>query len=272
MKKFSVVLAILFASYLYVTTEALSSGEDLQVHYIDVGQGDSIFIEFPNNEVMLIDGGEREKGNIVADYIKNEGYDKINYVIATHPHSDHIGGLIEVIDTFEIGNIYMPKVSHTTKTYEDLLLTIQNNGLKIKEAKPSVIFENEDLKLSFLTPDKIYDNLNDNSAVVKLEYGNNSFLFMGDLENEEKINHDVDVVKIGHHGSDTSSSEQFVKNSNALYGIISVGEDNKYNHPSKDVINLWESYGTKVFRTDLCGNIIVTSNKVDIEVECTNDN
>lgn len=227
-----------------------SSGT-LRVNYIDVGQGDSIFIQLPNNETMLIDAGEAYKSDNVINYLNNLGITKIDYVIGTHPHTDHIGGLEEVINTFDIGSIYMPRASSTSKTYEDLLTTISSKGLKVKTAKSGVVVLDEDnLKLEFIAPNSdSYSELNNYSAVLKLTYLDNTFLFMGDAEtlSEEEITSEIkaDVIKVGHHGSDSSSSLEFVKKVSPEYAIIMVGEGNSYNHPYQSIIDRYESVGGK---------------------------
>ena len=241
-----------------------SSGT-LKVNYIDVGQGDSIFIQLPNNKTMLIDAGEAYKSDNVINYLNDLGITKINYVIGTHPHTDHIGGLEEVINTFDIGSIYMPRASSTSKTYEDLLTTISSKGLKVKTAKSGVVVLDEDnLKLEFIAPNSdSYSELNNYSAVLKLTYLDNTFLFMGDAEtlSEDEITNEIkaDVIKVGHHGSDSSSSLEFVKKVSPEYAIIMVGEGNSYNHPYQSIIDRYESVGAKVLRTDLDGNIVCDS-------------
>ena len=251
------------------------SGDTLRVNYIDVGQGDSIFIQLPNKETMLIDAGEAYEVDNVINYLNNLGIKKIDYVVGTHPHTDHIGGLEEVINTFDVGTIYMPKVSSNSKTFEDLLTTISNKGLKVETAKSGVVFLDEDnLKLEFIAPNSDnYSNLNNYSAVLKLTYLDNTFLFMGDAEtlSEDEITSDVnaDVIKVGHHGSDSSSSVEFVKKVSPEYAIIMVGEGNSYNHPYQSIIDRYESVGAKVLRTDLDGNIVCDSDGVD--VTCSGD-
>lgn len=245
--------------------------EKLVIHYIDVGQGDSAFIELPNQKTILIDAGEKKEGKTVANYIKNLGYNKIDYVIGTHPHSDHIGGLEEVITTFDVNNIYMPKVVATSKVYENLLLTIKNMDKSIKRASKGVnIFEEDNLSASFLSPIKEeYSNLNNYSAVLKIKYGDNTFLFMGDLEKDEEANLDdisCNVIKVGHHGSNTSSSNEFIKRANPKYAIISVGENNKYGLPSNSILKRYQENNTEVIRTDLSGTIKVTSDGSNINV------
>lgn len=245
----------------------------LKVHYLDVGQGDSIFIELPNNETMLIDAAESYQSENIINYLKNLNYQKIDYVIGTHPHTDHIGGLKNIINTFEIGKIYMPKVVSTTKTYESLLMAIKDKNLKINTAKAGTsIIDTDDLKINILAPNNsIYTELNNYSVVTKITYGTTKFLFMGDAEklseNEIKENVTADVIKIGHHGSNTSSSIDFIKKVNAKYGIISVGLNNKYNLPKEETITNWENSGTKIYLTSTNGTIRASSDGTNIKIE-----
>lgn len=245
----------------------------LKVHYLDVGQGDSIFIELPNNETMLIDAAESYQSENIINYLKNLNYQKIDYVIGTHPHTDHIGGLKDIINTFEIGKIYMPKVVSTTKTYENLLMTIKDKNLKINTAKAGTsIIDTDALKINILAPNNsTYTELNNYSAVTKITYGTTKFLFMGDAEklSENEIKEDVtaDVIKIGHHGSNTSSSINFIKKVNAKYGIISVGLNNKYNLPKEETITNWENSGTKIYLTSINGTITAISDGTNIKIE-----
>ena len=245
----------------------------LKVHYLDVGQGDSIFVELPNNETMLIDAAESYQSENIINYLKNLNYQKIDYVIGTHPHTDHIGGLKNIINTFEIGKIYMPKVVSTSKTYESLLMAIKDKNLKINTAKAGTsIIDTDALKINILAPNNsIYTELNNYSVVTKITYGTTKFLFMGDAEklseNEIKENVTADVIKIGHHGSNTSSSIDFIKKVNAKYGIISVGLNNKYNLPKEETITNWENSGTKIYLTSTNGTIRASSDGTNIKIE-----
>lgn len=245
----------------------------LKVHYLDVGQGDSIFVELPNNETMLIDAAESYQSENIINYLKNLNYQKIDYVIGTHPHTDHIGGLKDIINTFEIGKIYMPKVISTTKTYESLLMAIKDKNLKINTAKAGTsIIDTDALKINILAPNNsTYTELNNYSVVTKITYGTTKFLFMGDAEklseNEIKENVTADVIKIGHHGSNTSSSIDFIKKVNAKYGIISVGLNNKYNLPKEETITNWENSGTKIYLTSTNGTIRASSDGTNIKIE-----
>jgi competence protein ComEC len=247
--------------------------DTLGVHFLDVGQADSIFIELPNKQTMLIDAGNNTDDKFVVDYIKDLYYDRIDYIVGTHPHEDHIGGLDTVINTFEIQNVYMPKVEHTTKTFKDVLLAVKNKNLKIKTAKAGVnIIDNNDLQIDIIAPvSNEYEDLNNYSAVVKIAYKDNTFLFMGDAEkiSEEEITADVkaDVIKIGHHGSHTSTSEEFLKRVSPTYAVITVGKDNDYGHPHVETINLLNKSNIKVFRTDLSGTVTIKSDGHSINVE-----
>lgn len=250
---------------------------DLKMHFIDVGQGDAIFIELPNGETLLIDAGEAWKANNVFNYVnQNLGYITLNYIVATHPHSDHIGGLSLMLDSFNVNNIYMTKATSTSKTYENLLESIDFFGLKINTAKAgTILVEEEDLLVEIVSPvNDTYSNTNNYSAIVKITYNEISAIFMGDAEElieEALVNsgdiQNVDVVKVGHHGSDSSSIDEFVTAANAKFAIISVGEGNTYNHPSADVVKKWEVSGSSVYQTDIHGNIVITTDGKSLSVE-----
>ena len=226
--------------------------DDLVVHYIDVGQADSILIQLPNGQTMLIDGGESNNASSILSYMRSLNITTIDYLIATHPHSDHIGGLPTIIDSIDIGSVYMPRVSHTTQTFERLLTAIQNKGLQIDTAKAGVdILSEPDLQISIVAPvNETYSELNDYSAVIMITYSNNTFLFMGDAEvlSESHITADVsaDVLKVGHHGSDTSTSAVFLQKVSPDYAVISVGSGNSYGHPSDSTLSRLNDAGIKI--------------------------
>lgn len=245
----------------------------LVAHFIDVGQGDANFLELPNGDVMLIDAGIASSGDDIVEYIKDLGYTDIDYVIATHPHADHIGGMSEVIEAFDVGTIYMPKAVSTSKTYENLLETIKEKGKSIHTGREGVeVLNEDDLTIEMLAPvSEDYSNLNDYSIVLKITYGDVSFLYTGDAEetNLSEITKDLsaDVLKVGHHGSDTSTTDEFLAKVNPSYAVISVGEGNSYGHPAESTINLLKEYTNSIYRTDLNGTVIIRSDGVNIEVE-----
>ena len=251
------------------TVYALVGDEgELRVSFIDVGQGDSEFIELPNGDTLLIDAGTNETGADVVNYIESLGYSSIDYVVGTHPHEDHIGGLDDVIRTFDVESVYMPKVTADTKTFEDVLDAVAEKGLSINTAKAGVsIVDGEDLSVKMLAPvlDE-YDNTNDYSAVIKVVYGDTSFLFTGDAEEyaEDLITGDVDsdVLKVGHHGSSTSTGEAFLERVSPSYAVISCGLGNSYGHPHTETIE--KLGGIPVLRTDEMGTIVATSEGSEI--------
>lgn len=241
----------------------------LKVHFIDVGQGDSIFAELPNGETLLIDGGPKE--NTVADYISSLGYNHINYVTATHPDADHITGLPRVLETMVVDIFYMPEKEHTTQIFEKMLNAVAANGCNAVYAHAGgKIIDSDILKMNFIAPINPSNDNNKMSAVIKLVYKNSSFLFTGDADFDEEYDilnsgYDVhaDVLKIGHHGSASSTSELFLQNVNPTYAVISAGKNNRYNHPTEQVLSLLSSYNINVFRTDTQGTVIFESNGFD---------
>lgn len=252
------------------TKNSVVQGE-LKVHYIDVGQADSILIQ-QGNHSMLIDAGNNDDSTLVRDYIKKQGITTLDYVIGTHPHEDHIGGLDYVINAFNIGSIYMPKKTATTKTYKDVLNAVKAKGLGITEPKVGQTLQLGEAKLTIMGPFTIYDDANNCSIVVKVEFGQNSFLFTGDAEGTAEmamvnanLNLKSDVLKVGHHGSKTSTVAEFLNKVNPQYAVISVGKNNEYKHPTEGVMNRIKNKNIKVYRTDEQGTIIATSNGKDIK-------
>lgn len=266
----TLTLSFLFflSEYFFDTVPVIDKtySSKLKVHIINVGQGDSILIE-SDNQYMLIDAGEKNKSDIVIDYLEDTGVKKLDYIIATHPHSDHIGGLSDVIDYFQIGKIIMPDVIHTSKTFENLIDTISENKLKI--TKPIVGNEYALGEASFIViapNNSSYNNLNDYSVGIKLIYNENSFIFTGDAETnseyemlENGINLDADVLKHGHHGSSTSSSDKFLDAVTPDITIISAGRDNQYGHPHIEILKAIEERDITLYRTDKQGTIILES-------------
>ena len=257
---------------------APTSGTKLKVHYIDVGQGDSEFLELPNGQTMLIDAGNPENGSQIVSYIKGLGHSKIDYLIATHPHSDHIGGMATVVKGLGIGKIYMPKVSTNTATYAGLLTAIKNKGLQVNTAKAGInLLKAGNLNIDMLAPVNITgDDLNQYSAVIKVTYGANKFLFMGDAgqPSEEQITADVsaDVLKVGHHGSSTATSQTFLNKVHPKYAVIEVGKGNTYGHPTAATLQKLQNVGATIYRTDKDGTIVFTSDTKTITIDKKSSN
>ncbi len=245
----------------------------LNVHFINVGQADCILITTPDNKTMLIDAGNNEDGDDVVKYIKSMGIDTIDVLIGTHPHEDHIGGMDNVIKSFDIKSFYMPRAANNTKTYEDVLDAAQSKGLKIiaGRAGMNIDFSNSVNAVILAPNSNTYKDLNNYSIVVKLTYKQNSFLFMGDAEKQSEneildkgYNVSADVLKIGHHGSSSSTSENLLAAVSPEYAVICAGRGNDYGHPHKETMKLLEDNGITVYRTDECGTIIASSDGTDI--------
>ncbi len=241
-------------------------GEDiLQIHFFDVGQADSTLI-ISDNKTMLIDAGTNEMGSKVVANIKKLGIEKIDYLIGTHPHEDHIGGLDDVIKNFEIGTIYMPKIQTNTKTFEDVLDAITEKNLTITTPKEGDKFElgkaECEIMLCGTGTKEEKENLNLSSIVTKVTYGKQSYLFMGDSEKENEQSRTwpkVNVLKVGHHGSNTSSSKEFLDQVLPQIAIISVGKDNSYGHPKQVILDRLNKIGALIYTTKDKGNILIES-------------
>ncbi|OCA99847.1 ComEC/Rec2 family competence protein [Clostridium beijerinckii] len=238
------------------------------VHYIDVGQGDCILVQV-NNKNLLIDSGPKSDRRKLFNYLSGLNLNKLDYVIATHPHEDHIGNMDDIIKTYSIGTFYSPKVESTTKSFEDMVDALKDKNLKVHVLKnnSNSIDLGENTKVNVFSPNKdFYDNLNNYSPVIKIQYGNTSFLFTGDAEKEvekEILNNNedisADVLKVGHHGSSTSTSKDFLKKVNPSIAVISVGKDNIYNHPDAITTKLLDESNIKTYRTDKDGTIVICS-------------
>lgn len=250
---------------------AATKGE-LKVYYFDVGQGDSTYIKTPNGDDILIDAGNNWYGDDVVNELKRLGVDDIEVMISTHPDADHVGGLDVVLQNFEVKSVYAPKVGHTTQTFEDFLLAVRDEGLSIKTAKAGVELPLKGIKANFVGPVKEYgDNLNDWSAALHIVYGETSFIFTGDAEEEAEadmlksgVDLKADVYKVGHHGSNTSTTQAFLDAVNPTYAVISAGADNRYGHPTKETLAKLEAIGAEIYRTDQQGTIIATSDGTNI--------
>ncbi len=247
---------------------------EMKVHFIDVGQADSTLIE-SNGKYMLIDAGNQADGSMLVSYLRSQGVSTLDYFIGTHPHEDHMGGAVAIINAFEIKTFIIPPKEHTAQFYENMLDTLISKDMQL--TKPNVGDKYSLGNASFIItgPVGTYgDELNNWSVGVKLTNGSNSFIFAGDAESEaeydilSKSDISGDVLRVNHHGSDSSTSNSYLNEVNPKYAVISVGSYNSYGHPTADVINKLKSKGVKIFRTDAQGTIIATSNGTDISWSC----
>lgn len=248
-----------------IDTEASRS---LRVHFLDVGQADSILIT-KGDEAMLLDGGNAPDAGKIIDYIKSHGVSALKYVLATHPHEDHIGALAAVIQSFQVENVIMPEVAATTRVFEDLLTAVGEKGLEITKPAHGDSYGLNGASFTILAPVySSYQDMNDHSIVIKLVNGRNSFLFTGDAEEQSEADMlslwgsdlQSDVLKAGHHGSASSTSRAFLDAVNPAYAVISVGAGNPFGHPDPSVLERLAARGIQVFRTDTHGDIVAVSN------------
>ncbi|EOU1840390.1 MBL fold metallo-hydrolase [Clostridium perfringens] len=261
-------------------SSAESEYSGMSVTYLNVGQGDSELIQV-NGINMLIDAGTNAGANDLVKDLKNRGIKTIDIAIATHPHEDHIGGMDEVLENFDVKSFYAPKVAHTTKTYENMLKAVKNEGLKIQQIKEGTKIDlGKDTEVQVYSPVKSqYEELNNYSPVMKISYGQNSFMFTGDAESlvEKEIlneNKDLkaDVLKLGHHGSHSSTSEEFLKAVNPSTAIVSCAKDNKYGHPHKETMSNLKKAGITVYETFRDGDITISSNGKKLDVKLHSEN
>ncbi|AXU65209.1 ComEC/Rec2 family competence protein [Clostridioides difficile] len=239
----------------------------LSIHMIDVGQGDSILVQTPTNKNILIDGGDEDSENIIISYLRQKRIKTIDIIIATHPDSDHIGSLDNVIKKFNVSSIYMPEQSTDSEAYQNLINSCTDKNLSIQYLyKNDVLNIDNNINIYVLSPSYIQEESNLNSIVFKLTFNDNSFLFMGDAEeeNEKEILHsfklnNINFIKIGHHGSNSSSSLEFIKKISPDIAAISCGYKNQYGHPHRKVIDNLKQNHVSIYRTDRIGDIVFYS-------------
>ncbi|HBP65663.1 MAG TPA: hydrolase [Desulfosporosinus sp.] len=249
----------------------------LQVHFINVGQADSILVIAPNGQTILIDGGNTEDGPGVVNYLKSQGVKELTAIVATHPHEDHIGGLDTVIHSFPPKQVYMANGTSTTKTFEDFITAVNASGAKKIRVKAGVKLDVPGIEGLFLAPNSDqYDDLNNFSAVLKITFGKVSFLLTGDAEKVSeaemlKSGQDLQatVLRVGHHGSSSSTTGEFLKAVSPKYAVISVGVHNDYGHPTQGTLNTLTKAGVQVYRTDQEGTIVATSDGQTVKLEKT---
>lgn len=243
---------------------------ELNIFYLDVGQGDSTFITI-NGCNMLIDSGNDQDGYYIVQFLKAQNIDKIDYFILTHCDEDHIGGAYKILDELQIGTLYMPNKENDTQTYERLLKAIERNNVNVNKnlkASKETLYTIGNASWKILSIDA-KNNLNDSSIVIELEYANTKYLFMGDATTkvEEMVEwNKVDVLKVAHHGSNSSTSQLFLEKVKPKYAIISVGRNNSHNLPDIDIIERLKNNNIKIYRTDENNTIWLTSDGTAIEI------
>ncbi len=251
-----------------------SQESELQVHFLDVGQGDCTLITC-DGEAMLIDAGDNDQGTKIQLYLEKQGISELKYVIGTHPDADHIGGLDVILYKFDCQTILMPQISSDTAEYRDVVDTMEHRGY---QNTPPVVGDTYWLgsaEFTVISPGRVYSDTNNSSVAILLQYGSHSFLFTGDAEQEaenDMVNSGIflhaDVYQAGHHGSSTSSSEAFLNAVSPQYAVISCAEGNSYGHPHAEIMDRLRSMGVLVYRTDEQGTIVAVSNGENLQWNC----
>lgn len=266
-----------FESMLYDVPVYNETQKDFVVHFIDVGQGDCTLVEC-GGKYLLIDAGENGHETQVLNYLRSLKVDKLDYVIATHQHSDHIGGLPEVLEEFSVDNIIMPRLTKaqtpTNSTYKAFLNAVKASGAKVISAKPGLVYALADSQFEILGPvTDDAEDINNMSAMTKITFGGTSFLITGDAETEEELeildngaDLDCDVLRAGHHGSYTSSCKDFLNAVTPEICVVSCGEGNDYGHPHDAALKRIKKHTDEIYRTDICGSIVMTSDGENIDI------
>lgn len=252
-------------------SDVFRDGSTLEVHFLDVGQGDATLIRC-GEAAMLIDAGNNSWGDDVRDYLEYQGIGDLDYVIGTHPDADHIGGLDVVMEAFDCGTVIMPDYEKDTQTYTDVTDVMEEKGYELTLPQVGTVYELGEAAFTIVAPNGEYgDNANDYSVGILLEHGENRFLLTGDAEEDSEadmldngIDLSADVLKAAHHGSRTANTEAFLERVNPEYVVISCGEGNSYGHPHAEVLNRIREMGIKVFRTDEEGTVVATSDGAGI--------
>lgn len=261
--------------FVHVPTVSGDSSSGMEVHFIDVGQGDATLI-LAGGHAMLIDAGDNSKGTAVQLYLQKRGVERLDYLVLTHTDSDHIGGADVIISKFDIGQIFLSDFKKDNKTYRELMESMKSRGMTFSTPETGAEYELGDAAFTVIAPNDTYDDPNNSSIGLILDYGENSFLFSGDCEEEAErdilengMNLDVDVYQAGHHGSRTSSTEEFLDAMSPEYAVISCEEGNSYGHPHAQTLNNLRARRVKVFRTDEQGSIVAYSDGTDITWNCS---
>lgn len=239
----------------------------MKAHFIDVGQGDSVFLELADGSTVLIDAGPSGAGAAVASYIRGLGYTGIGTVVMTHPDADHVGGMVSVLNSFDIGKVYAPNASNNTITWENVLDALIGKGLPINLAYAGVDISTPSASLAFSLPGSSATTTNDASAVLLARYGSTRFLFTGDADAGDLAAcyfGNIDVLKVSHHGSATGTSSALMATMRPANSVISVGANNSYGHPAPGVLSRLQASGSTIYRTDQLGTVIAFSDSTAV--------
>lgn len=275
------LIAVLRTVFPQLSPEGMSSVDQtidasgLEVHFIDVGQGDATLIK-ADGHAMLIDAGENDKGTAVQLYLQKQGVEQLDYLVLTHTDSDHIGGADVIVTKFDIGQIFMSDFKKDNKTYRELMDSMKYRHMTFSTPEVGAEYELGSATFTVIAPNDTYEDANNSSMALILDYGDSSFLFSGDCEEEAEqdmlangLNLDVDVYQVGHHGSKSSSTEEFLDAMSPEYAVISCEEGNSYGHPHAKTLNNLRARGIRVFRTDEQGSIIAYSDGTKIKWNCS---
>ena len=273
----AVIFISRFCKFLLITIIiTLFSGCDkkeiLSIHIIDVGQGDSILIKTPSDKNILIDGGNEDSEHIIKSYLRKEKIKSLDIIIATHPDSDHIGSLDYVVQKFNVKSIYMPNQNTDSSSYRNLIQACKDKNLAIHYLfKGDSLKVDEYINLLVLNPSYIQQDNNLNSIVFNLNYRSKSFLFTGDCEETNEVDivnsfnlNDVDFLKVAHHGSSSSSTSEFIKETSPDVAVISCGYKNQYGHPHQSTLDTLTKNNVLTYRTDINGDMIFYSDGLTI--------
>lgn len=248
-----------------IETTQPSAEENFQMHFIDVGQALSVLVEC-DGQFMLYDGGNVDDGSLVVSYLQNQGVEELQYVFCSHAHEDHVGGLAAALAYFPANHVYSPVTEASTKCFQNFIKYTQQQGLQVEVPAVGTVWQLGSATVQLLGPIKQYNDTNDTSLVLRIDYGSTSFLLTGDMESdaerdlvESGANLKADVLQVGHHGSSTSSSYIFMNAVLPEMGIISCGANNKYGHPHEETLSILRDAGVDTYRTDLLGTITIGS-------------